>query len=200
MARQQDIITSCKRYAEPSTEPITLIEAKAQAKVRHNNEDDWFNDKIAAAREHVEDAELWRTLITTAWTMYLDSFPDEIRVPMPPLQSVTSLKYYDTDNVQQTLVLDTDYEVDASSEPARIKPYYGTTWPATRTKMNAVELKFSAGYGAASDVPRSIRHAIAMIVAHWCINREVTISGTIIAKVPLAAEHLLAGKSMKGFV
>lgn len=71
----------------------------------------------------------------------------EIYLPFPPLQTVDSIKYVDQDGVQQTLV-NTEYKVDTTSEPARIVPAYGKTWPATRNEINAVEVTFTCGYGA----------------------------------------------------
>ena len=95
----------------------------------------------------------------------------EIILPMSPVQSVTSIKFIDTSGVQQTM-LSTDYKVDNISEPARILPAYGTTWPSTRNEINAVEIIYQAGYGAASVVPEGIKSWIKIRAATLYENRE----------------------------
>lgn len=91
----------------------------------------------------------------------------EIIVPLSPLISVDSIKYIDPAGVQQTMSSG-DYKVDTLSEPARIIPAFGKTWPTTRQEINAVEVTFTAGFGAASAVPAGIRAAIIMYVkAHY---------------------------------
>lgn len=95
----------------------------------------------------------------------------EIFLPFPPLQSVSSIKYIDTDGVQQTLD-PTLYTVDTVSEPARITPAYGTTWPAIRNQINAVEVTFVCGYGAAANVPQGIKSWMLMRIGAMYENRE----------------------------
>jgi len=62
------------------------------------------------------------------------------------LQSVTSVKYTDSDGDQSTLSTD-DYIVDNDSEPGRIVLGYGTVWPtATLYPSNPIEIQFLCGY------------------------------------------------------
>ena len=73
---------------------------------------------------------------------------------------MTTLKYVDTSGTLQTLVQDTDYQVDADSEPGRLLPFPGKYWPPTRRQANAVQVTFVAGYGLAAAVPDTIVCAI----------------------------------------
>lgn len=95
----------------------------------------------------------------------------EITPPLPPLQTVDSIKYIDQDGAQQTLA-PSAYLVDTISEPARITPAYGTTWPATQNRINAVEVAFTAGYGAASVVPEGIKRWMLIRIGSLYENRE----------------------------
>jgi len=98
-----------------------------------------------------------RALVTQTWDLVLDRFPGwEMHIPKAPLQSVSSISYVDSNGVTQTLAA-TDYQVDPKSEPGRITPAYGQVWPSARGQMNAVTMRFVAGYGAAADVPRGIK-------------------------------------------
>jgi uncharacterized phiE125 gp8 family phage protein len=95
----------------------------------------------------------------------------EIIPGVPPLQSVESIKYIDTDGVQQTLA-PTTYKVDCASTMGRIAPAYGTSWPVTRNEISAVEVSFTSGYGTPAKVPRGIKNWMLIRIATLYANRE----------------------------
>lgn len=101
----------------------------------------------------------------------------EIYLPNPPLITVDSITYVDSDGATQTLS-PTLYAVD-QSEPARLTPAYGQTWPATRNQASAVSIIYTCGYGAAgSAVPEGIRDWILMRVGSlYEFREEVAIMG-----------------------
>ena len=120
--------------------------------------------------------------------MYLDNFPaGGFRIPCAPLVSVQSVKYYDVNNVEQTLV-NTEYYVDAISKPGRLVP--ATSWPATYVRPNAVSIVLTAGYGVAADVPQVIKQAMLLMIGDMYNNREETGHGTV-SLMPITAEILL---------
>jgi len=84
----------------PASEPITLTEAKAHLRVETDfTEDDTIiGTFISAARESCE-ARTGRQLVTATYALRLGGFPcgDSIELPKPPLVSVTSITYVDTD-------------------------------------------------------------------------------------------------------
>lgn len=94
-----------------------------------------------------------------------------IDIPLPPLQSVTTVKYYDADNVEQTLSSGR-YTVDTTSEPARIV-IDADGWPAIYDRANAVTVRFVCGYGATTaDVPASLRAAMLLHIGDLFENRQ----------------------------
>lgn len=137
------------------TDNIADSSLGAEAPSTNSTGDPILNILIAAARQHAETL-LKRYIITQTIDLYLDCF-DAWEIKLPPLQSVTAITYVDTDGVTQTLSSD-DYLVDAVSVPARITPAYGEVWPTTRAQNNAVKIRFIAGYGAASAVPKCIKN------------------------------------------
>jgi len=179
--------------AKPSIEPLTLAQAKDHLRESGVDQDALIAGLITAAREHAEGF-TWRAFIDQTWDLFLDKFPKNdgpIILPLPPLQSVTSLKYTDTAGVQQTLAT-ADYTVDANAEPGRIVPVFGTNWPAVRNEINAVEVRFIAGFGpAGTDIPQPIVQAMLFQIGHLYENREAVVIGTIASQVPMAAESLL---------
>lgn len=89
-----------------------------------------------------------------------------IAIPLPPLQSVTSIKYLDTDGVQQTL--DPATYIVHDGVPAHIVLATGAAWPSTSLLPGSVVVRFIAGYGdKGSDVPEDIRMYITLQVSHF---------------------------------
>ena len=167
----------------PAVEPLTNAEAMVHLKVDSQIEIPYIDNLIKAARVTAERITR-RALITQTWDLYLDAFPGwEIGIPKPTLQSITSIKYTDTDGVLQTLAA-AKYLVDEKSEPGRITPAYGEVWPVTRAQTNAVVVRFVAGYGLAGDVPAGIKHWMQVRMRQLYDNRSATIIGTIVDDIP----------------
>lgn len=181
----------------PAAEPLTATEVKAHCRVEITDDDTLIESQITAARQLVEKF-LRRRLVTQTWDLFLDRFPSEIRVPYPPLVSVSSISYVDTSGSTQTLS-STLYTVDAYREPGRIRPAYGQTWPATRCHVNDVTVRYVAGFGAASAVPKAIKQAMLLILEHWYENRGQVVVGSIVNEVPIGAEDLLWAHRMVEF-
>ena len=159
--------------AAPTVEPVSIEQARAQIGLdsADTSMDTLLISLITVAREYVEK-KTGRTMITGAWTGYLDGFfENEILIWKLPITEITSVKYYDVDNVIKTLTVNQDYYIDIKSEPARIYPAYGKSWPATFQKPNAVEIAFKAGYADADSVPKSLVAAMLLIIGHLEANR-----------------------------
>jgi uncharacterized phiE125 gp8 family phage protein len=151
----------------PATEPVSLDEAREHLRML---DDDVFDDVyigalIKAARRDVEHF-LQRALITQTWDLYLDELcGGQIILPYPPLQSVTSLSYKATDYGSTAVYTDwaaTNYVVDTVSQPGRIALAYGIIWPVIYREVQAVKVRFVAGYGDAESVPEHIKQAILL--------------------------------------
>lgn len=101
---------------------------------------------IAAAATAEAEHATGRAFIERGYRVTLDAFPDAIRLEHAPIIAVQSVKFYDTDNVLQTLD-PADYLVDPVSEPGWIVPAPGKAWPASAVRANAVMADYTAGYG-----------------------------------------------------
>jgi uncharacterized phiE125 gp8 family phage protein len=84
------------------------------------------------------------------------------------------------------------HTVDASSnEMGRIALAWNRFWPSTRYTINAVTIRFAAGYGdAAEDVPQAIRQGILIEISNLYENREDVVAGQNISMLS-ASERLL---------
>ncbi|TFE30832.1 head-tail connector protein [Cohnella luojiensis] len=162
-----------KLITPPATEPVTLGEIKDQLRI---DQDDaslnaTLEPLITAAREWCEGYQN-RVYITQTLELALDAWPCTawIELPRPPLKNVTSLVY--TDNEGTATTWDpANYVVDEYSFVAKLVCSIG--WPSVRlAKVNGVKVRYVAGYGAATDVPKKIKQAITLLVSHWFEHGE----------------------------
>ena len=151
---------------------VTLSEAQSHLRVDGSDEDALISALIATAQQEIEN-ETGRKLLTQTLELWLDDWPagDAIELPYPPLASVTSVKYYDTANVEATLA-NSAYYVDTHSAPGRIVLNYGQDWPATTLRpANGVCVTYVAGWLVVSDVPPQLVAAVKLLVAWLYENR-----------------------------
>lgn len=181
----------------PDGEPLTLQEVKDFLRVDGTDQDSVINLGLSTARALVE-VSARRQLMPATLRRSLDRFPcgrfnepGEIELPRPPAVAVESITYIDTAGEEQTLDADA-YRVDVDSEPARITPAYGTTWPATLRVTNAVKVTYTAGYSDAAAIPPQAKQAMMLLVSTWYENRETVVVGTVAAPVEVAFKAIIA--------
>jgi uncharacterized phiE125 gp8 family phage protein len=127
---------------------------------------------MGAAAEDALEGELARAFLTQTWVLKLYCFPCyEIRLPRPPLSTISSISYIDTAGSPITLAVD-QYTADTSPEPGRILKPYGITWPATRAIDNAVTITYVCGHATAGAVPAAVKMMIKLFAAEMYENRE----------------------------
>lgn len=172
MTRALSLVTA------PASEPVSLSEVKAWARIDGSDEDALLTSLIGAARESVEQY-LRRSLITQTWKLTLDmiqsgwandlpagtydmaitelygDLPTEVTLPKGPVQSVTSVTTYDTTNTSSVYSSD-NYFVNGD----RLVLNNAATWPSPLRPQASCEILYVAGYGTASSVPQAIRQAI----------------------------------------
>jgi len=123
-------------------------------------EDDLLQAIITAARMQAEQYQK-RQLLTATYKLSLPCFMQCIPLLIHPVQSITSVKYYDTDNVQQTLA-STVYELN-NCKPACLDLAHSQTYPSTYSRAAGVEITFVAGFATAAECPASTKQAILML-------------------------------------
>jgi uncharacterized phiE125 gp8 family phage protein len=187
---------SLRRILEPSSEPVTLAEAKRQCNVIADDEDTQFDHWIQAARELTESAAN-RSLMLQTWRLRIHDWPlERLELPRPPLIAVSSVEYYDSAGVEQTLPA-TYYAVDSDREPGVLWRDEDAIWPATGGQPNAISIVYTAGYASAAAVPARAKQAILLLVAHWYRVREAV--GTVGDEVALAYQSLIRSLKPGGY-
>lgn len=120
-------------------------------------------------------------------------FNNYLELPKPPLVSVSSIKYFDEDDTENTWAT-SNYHVDAESAPARIVLKDGGAWPTSLRKVNGIQVNYVSGYGdSRSNVPETIRVAIMQTALNMYEHRgedEKQGFGTGIKLLPVVANLL----------
>ena len=201
--------TGTKRYIRTASK-VLLAACEFGTSILVNEattaEDDLLTEKLQSAIDDAEDF-TGRQLLTATWKAYLDEFPpdkDYIELPFGNLQSVTSIKYKDSDGTETTMTVTTDYIVETNGEYCgRIVLPYGGSWPsATLYPSNPITIEFVCGWTAAANVPSKIKQAILLMAADRYADRGEPIIGTLVTsetRTMKAAYNLLYAKKLWRF-
>ncbi|MEA3042976.1 MAG: hypothetical protein QOH47_814 [Sphingomonadales bacterium] len=183
------------RTVAPAESLLSTGDAKTHLRVDDSDNDAYIAALVAAAEGHLDGfaGVIGRALVTQTWSRKFNAFPcgPVLRLPLGPLQSVSSVTYYDTAGTSQTFA-STNYRAVTDAIGPCVVLDDGSTWPNLDIRPDAVTITWVCGYGAAGAVPAPIIHAAKLIVGHLYGNREATIVGTIVNDLPMAVDALIA--------
>lgn len=184
------------------TTAVTLAEAKQQLDVMHPNDDALIGRLIKVAQSHLEGHNgtggvLGRPLSRHMFDGVLPAFPrtSAIVLPCPPLVSVSHIKYFDTDGVEQTLDA-AKYKTVSDRMASRIVLAATATWPQTAPIPDAVTIRFTCG-PASGDVPEDLKHAMLLHIAHLFNARGYDAQEV---RLPMAYDSLIAAHKTHGWI
>lgn len=177
------------RTAAPGSAPVSREEAKAHLRIDHSDDDTLITALVAAATDHLDGwtGILGRAIITQTWRQDFDGFGCKLRLPLHPVASVSSVAYFDAENVSRTLSPDY-YELLSDGSGAYVALKADQSWPATKSRAGAVSVTYVAGEELA---PAAIKAAILLMVGHLFENREAVADGGF-GELPLAVSALTA--------
>jgi uncharacterized phiE125 gp8 family phage protein len=155
-----------KLITAPTSEPVTLAEARTALRLDADNtaDDGHIEAVLIPAARAVAEQETGIALMERELELGLDEFPchGSISLLTAPLIALESVKYYDTAGQLQTLDA-ANYLVDDHCEPPAVDLAPNCSWPATQCRANAVLVLFTAGHADAADVPKNVT---AFMLAH----------------------------------
>ena len=172
-----------------STYPVSLTEAKLHLKVDITTDDTLITNLIVAATQ-VSEEYTNRFFINTVVNQTCSDFKELSELFKSKVSAVTHVKYYDSDNAQQTWA-SSNYVVNKEYEPCQINLVVDGSYPNIADRIDAVECRYTVGYGAASDVPDVIKQAILLTLGNWYENRMSVITGRTTTEMPQSAKWLL---------
>jgi len=167
----QSTVQSLYRKSTPTVvtaatlQPLTLTEVKKHLEIddddsEHNTQLESMIDEACEQWESDTDSIcMQRTLRITT-----NEFYDDFKLPLRPITSITSLKYYDLNNVQQTLAT-TVYGFDAANRSIRLKT--NQSLPTFTPRWDAFEITYAAGHATAATIPALWKRAMLLLIAYY---------------------------------
>lgn len=148
------------RTVAPATGVITLPDARDHLRVTSADEDAVISGFIEAASAYLDarDGVLGEALVTQTWRLAMD-LPDEVTLPLGPAQSISAIQYIDEAGVTQTYSA-ANYRLVGQT----VELVTGAVWPTVADRLEAFWIDFVAGYGAAAQVPATVKTAALMMV------------------------------------
>lgn len=172
LAGQQNYRQTLQITDSDNALPVDLEYAKVYMHVDHSDDDALITDLIYAAAKEIEEY-CWHSLMTKTHKLFLSRWPyKEIWLRRGPVQSVSSISYYDSSN---TLVVwdASNYIVSKDCDPAIITFDIGP--PTSYDRPDAIVVEYEAGYGLTSDdVPRWAKAQIMRLVLFWYDTPSMT--------------------------
>lgn len=171
----------------PDDLALDLDEVKAHCRVEIDDDDDALEALIAAATDYVE-CDGSRTVVSTTFDLPVCGWwPGELAIPRPPLQSVTTVKYYDAAGTLATLTAG-NYQVRTPwKQPGSIVWTPSYTLPSSQSgRQWPVVIRFVAGIADPESIPKLVKQAMLLLIEHWYDERAA------IGEPLAAADRLLA--------
>lgn len=147
------------RIIAPDELPVGLGDVRAQCRVDHDDEDALIAHMLDTAIERFDGYRgiLGRCLINQTWRMDFSRLPHTINLPFPDVSSITGEF---TDSEAGSVEFE---RLDCGVETS-IRISNGIGRPGAIT--------FTAGFGAAHNVPAPLKSAILMLAAHLYRSRD----------------------------
>lgn len=163
-------VVPVKLITAAATTPVSVAEVKTHLRIDTSDEDTYLGVLIEAVTDFFEKYTK-RDFITKTYRMWEHEFREGIEIRKSPNVTITSITYYDADNVSQTLSSAVYTLTNANDFPV-LGEAVGQSWPTTYSRPQAVTINFTCGYGASSSsVPAAIRQAILIGVGALYVAR-----------------------------
>jgi uncharacterized phiE125 gp8 family phage protein len=151
--------------------PVSVAELKRNLRIEHNDQDELLQELIIRAVASSQAA-TGRQYARATYTLYLDAFPDgdEIEIELGPVEVITTVKYYAQDAAVLTTVAAATYQLDNVELTARLR--FLESFTPDSDKMNVIEIEFTNGWTAATDVPADLKEAILLRASEAYLHPE----------------------------
>jgi uncharacterized phiE125 gp8 family phage protein len=148
------------RITAPATGIVSLGDAMEHLRISGDAEAALVNEYVLTASAYLDarDGVLGEALITQTWRLYMDT-PQEVTLPLGPVQSIAVVKYLDAAGVEQTFGSG-NYRLSG----AEFVLVDGASWPTVANREEAFWIDFIAGYGNAAAVPSTARQAALLMI------------------------------------
>jgi uncharacterized phiE125 gp8 family phage protein len=161
-------LTSAPSASDPV---VTTAEMRSFLRIDDSEEDTVIAALVASAVAALDgrDGLLGRALVTQSWTLKTAGPVDGIiRLVLGGVTAVNTV----TTLISGSSTAWTGYRLNFDAIGAYVEPQDSESWPSYDVRDDAFSLTFTAGYGAASAVPETIKHAVKLLAAARYHQRE----------------------------
>lgn len=158
----------------PTSEPLSLEDAKTFMHILENDEDSLIQSFIVGAREYSENYTN-RQLMTATFELTNEIIYCGFSLPKNPVKSVSKIEYMDLNGTYQ-IMSTSDYYVYVENGISKL---YINQLPTYKQDKRAFKITFISGYDV---VPSGIIAYIRMAVSTMYENRESYVIGVSIDK------------------
>lgn len=179
------------RLTAPATGVVTLADARDHLRVTEGTEDKLISDHIATASAYLDarDGVLGEALVTQTWRLLMDT-PQEVTIPLGPVQSIAAVQYIDAAGATQTWG-SANYRL-SGREFVLVD---GASWPTIAEREEAFWIDFVAGYGGTGAIPATARQAALLMIGELYERRAMDAAGPTSDAFKML---LAAGRSERG--
>lgn len=154
--------------SKPTSLIVSLADAREQCRIYDDQDDSLLSVYINAAAEIIE-THTRRAYRDTTISLKTDDFT-QILYPSN-VYEIVDVKYYDLDNVEQTLATSVYYlKTMLCFQTLDLK--FNQTFPDTYSRWDAVTIQYKAGFTNIDNVPAAIQQAALLIVDDFYNNRS----------------------------
>lgn len=146
----------CARIVAPVLPLVTLEQARLHLRLdaigspAAHPDDALIQALVQSATDELDgwNGDLGRALVTQTWEYAAPFFNGPaLTLPLPPLQSVTSVRYLDEAGAEQTIDA-SNYRVRINGDmPGAVILNEGYSWPSHAVAEDAVRVRFVCGFG-----------------------------------------------------
>lgn len=192
--------------SKPAVPPLSVVQVKDILHIDYDDDDIAVETALDAAVDKLE-RRCGRVFVQRTLEYRTDEFERQIELPILPVQSVSSITYFDSTGVQQTLDPLTYIFISGGDNDSSVV-ISASEWPsrdAVFKRPDAVRIQFAAGYAPimpdmgdpdyVTNVPDGIKQAVSWLCGHFLSNRESVIvpsNRQVVQEVPDTVAEMIA--------
>ena len=159
------------KRSEILSSPLTVMDLKNYLRIDHDDEDDFIASLILTAHQMVENF-THVILSPQDFSLFYDEMPcAEIVFAKSPILAVEGVRVYSADTHFVSFDAAADFTLDLSGHWARLVLGENIRAQTNLRVLNAVEIRFKAGFADEAKIPAPMIQAIRMMVAYLYNHR-----------------------------
>ena len=184
------------RYVTPPSERsylVSLDQAKEHLRIGHSSDDSYITQLIKVAQMMCEE-HTGQFFTAVVMEYYADNWQQTKEIPnYSTVRSITSIEYYDQDDVLQTFA-SSNYYLENATKRSRIALKDNVDYPDLRDGIGNIKITLTfniMNYAGGESYTFMAYQAMLITIADLYENRQSVIVGRIASVIPKTAEYIL---------